>query len=312
MVSLATAEERGTSKIHTAGVIIIGDEVLNGKVWVHLNHEASKVDILLKIIDTNSAFFARWCFSLGISLKRIEVISDDGSEIMEASKRMSESYDLVVTSGGIGPTHDDVTYPSIAKAFGLELKFHEETFTRMKKLSKPHYSQPNFSWETPSPMLTARLRMVHLPIDKTRDEKSQLLYVSDDLWVPIVIVNGNVHILPGIPRLFEKLLDCLKPILLPRLTDRDGKGMHMVLFSTPLAESAVATYLTELATRLKPRGIKVGSYPRWGKKKNTVTLVGKDREYMESLVAEVEKCVQGRRVNVEGEDDSDEGEDSAS
>jgi molybdopterin-biosynthesis enzyme MoeA-like protein len=160
-------------------------------------------------------------------------------------------------------------------------------------------------------MLTARLRMVHLPINTTRVEESQIIYVSDDLWVPIVVANGNVHILPGIPRVFEKLLDCLKPVLLPRLTDPDGKGMHMIMFSTPLAESAVAPYLTELAARVEPREIKVGSYPRWGRKKNTVTLVGRDRDYMESLVGEIEKCVQGRRINVEGEDDSDNGEDKA-
>ncbi|KAI9772469.1 MAG: hypothetical protein M1840_000673 [Geoglossum simile] len=294
MTPLAAAEERGATKIRTAGAIIIGDEVLNGK-----------------IIDTNSAYFAKWCFSLGISLKRIEVISDDESEIIEATKRMSKNYDFVVTSGGIGPTHDDITYPSIAKAFDLELQHHEETFSRMKRLSKSRYSQPDFSWETPSPMLTARLRMVYLPIDTTQAEESQLIFVSDELWVPIVVVNGNIHILPGIPRLFEKLLDCLKPTLLPRLTDPDGKGMHMIMFSTPLAESEVAPYLTELAAQLEPKGIKVGSYPRWGKKSNTVTLVGRDRDYMESLVGEMEKCVKGRRISVEGEDDSESGEDEA-
>ena len=72
-----------------------------------------------------------------------------------------------------------------------------------------------------------------------------------------------------------------------------------------MAESAVAGYLTELAAKAEPKGVKVGSYPRWGKDHNTVTLVGRDREFMESLVPEVEKAVQGRRVAVEGEDDAD-------
>jgi molybdopterin-biosynthesis enzyme MoeA-like protein len=204
--------------------------------------------------------------------------------------------------------HDDITYSSVAKAFGLGLEFHQESFARMKKLSIPHPSQPNFSWDILSPSLTAKLRMVHLPLDTTRDEEGQVLFVDDKLWVPIVVVNGNIYILPGVPRLFEQLLDGLKPVLLPRLADLDGKGTHMILFSTPLGESAVAPYLTELAERVEPRGIKVGSYPRWGKKKNTVTLVGKDSDYMESLVAEIEQGVQGRRVKVEGEDDSDNGE----
>lgn len=76
--------------IHTAGCIIIGDEVLGGKT-----------------ADTNSAFFAKFCFKLGISLKRIEVLGDDESEIIEATRRMSRNYDFVVTSGGIGPTLAD-------------------------------------------------------------------------------------------------------------------------------------------------------------------------------------------------------------
>ena len=70
-----------------------------------------------------------------------------------------------------------------------------------------------------------------------------------------------------------------------------------------MAESAVAAYLAELAAKAEPKGVKVGSYPRWGKESNTVTLVGRDVEYMDSLVPEVEKAVQGHRVSVEGEDD---------
>ena len=105
------------------------------------------------------------------------------------------------------------------------------------------------------------------------------------------------------PRLFERILDGLKPKLLPRLTDPEGKGVYRILISTPLAESSVAGYLTEFASRVEPRGIKVGSYPRWEKSRNTVTLVGRDKEFMDSLVAEVESNVQGIRVGREDEAD---------
>ncbi|KAJ1708043.1 molybdopterin binding domain protein [Aspergillus flavus] len=300
----SSAVHNYTKTIHTAACLIIGDEVLGGKT-----------------IDTNSAYFAKYCFSLGIQLKRVEVIADDESEIIEAVRRMSNNYDFVVTSGGIGPTsedrpaiseanytpltsvksHDDITYESIAKAFGLKLKLHQGAFDRMKKLSKPHPMQPQFDWDTPSPGLTAKLRMVELPHDDTLSEEQQATFVADDMWVPIAIVNGNVHILPGVPRLFEKLLEHLKPTLLPRLTDPEGKGIYRYLFSTPLPESAVAPYLTDLATRTSSRGIKVGSYPRWGKKRNTVTLVGTDKDFMDSLVSEVEENVQGTRVSQEDE-----------
>ncbi|EEP75806.1 conserved hypothetical protein [Uncinocarpus reesii 1704] len=284
--SQRTALENSKRPIGTAACLIIGDEVLGGKT-----------------VDTNSAYFAKYCFSMGVQLKRVEVIADDEDEIIEAVRRMSNKYDFVVTSGGIGPTHDDITYQSIAKAFNLKLKFHEAAFERMKRLSTPKQASPDFDWDTPSPALTARLRMVHIPTDETRPLSEQAMFIDDELWIPVSIVNGNVYILPGVPSLFERILTRLKPILLPKLIDPEGKGIYRFLFATPLFESSIAEYLTSLAERVAPKGIKVGSYPRWGKKRNTVTLVGTDKEYMESLVDEIEKNVQGRRVSREDEDD---------
>lgn len=143
--------------------------------------------------------------------------------------------------------------------------------------------------------------MIRLPTDDSRDIRDQVLFVDESLWVPISVVNGNIHILPGVPKLFTQLLEGLKPRLVPRLTDPEGKGIYRLLFSTPMAESEVAGYLTQLAAKAEPRGIKVGSYPRWGRKRNSVTLVGRDKEYMDSLIPEIEKGVDGVRVN-EAED----------
>ena len=188
----------------------------------------------------------------------------------------------------------------------MPLKLHEPALERMRKLAKSHPSQPNFSYDTPSPALEAKLRMIRLPTDPALPENEQIVFVNDNLWVPISIVNGNIHILPGVPRLFEQLLDGLKPRLVPRLTDPEGKGIYRMLFSTPLAESEVATYLKELAVKVEDKGIKVGSYPRWGKSRNTVTLVGRDKALMDSLVPEVEANVKGPRVAKEDEmDDGD-------
>ena len=195
-------------------------------------------------------------------------------------------------------SHDDITYQSIAKAFGLELTLHEGALEKMKARSTPH------SYDVPSPALEAKLRMIRLPTDTSRDIEEQVLFVDEKLWVPISVANGNVHILPGVPRLFTALLDGLKPQLLPRLTDPEGKGIYRLLISTPMAESAVASYLTELAAKVEPKGVKVGSYPRWCKKRNTVTLVGRDKEFMDSLIPEVEKNVNG--IKVEKESDADE------
>ncbi|KAK0627777.1 molybdopterin binding domain-containing protein [Immersiella caudata] len=284
MASVNAADERSSRKIRTAACLIIGDETK----------------------DTNSNYMAKWCFDLGINLRRVEVIEDDESEIIEAARRMSDRYDFVVTSGGIGPTHDDITYSSIAKAFGLPLVLHEEAYALMKKISKPHPGQSDFSWDADSPARRAKLRMIELPTDANRDLSKQAIFPCEELWVPVAVVNGNVHILPGVPRLFERLLDGIKPYIVGRLVDPEGKGTVRVLISTPLPESEVAPYLTELAAVVEPKGVKVGSYPRWGKKTNTVTLVGKDKEFIESISAEVAQRVKGNVVKAEGEDDEPE------
>ncbi|KAH8884779.1 Molybdopterin binding protein [Thozetella sp. PMI_491] len=283
MAAPATPNEKNSRAISTAACLIIGDEVLNGK-----------------IADTNSTFFARWCFSLGISLKRVEVIEDDEEDIKEAVKRLSDRYDLVVTSGGIGPTHDDITYQSIANAFGLPLLEHQETFERMKKLAKRRDGEPPFDWTRDTPAREAKMRMVRMPTDTSRALDKQFIFTKDDLWVPINVVNGNIHILPGIPRLFEGMLEGLKPIIHARLI---GKSKTRVMISTPLTESQVAEYLTELQNKVKTKGVSVGSYPRWGKKRNTVTLTGMDQDYIESITPEVLQKVKGRVIKVEGEDD---------
>jgi molybdenum cofactor synthesis domain-containing protein len=92
-------------KKYTAACLIIGDEVLNGKTK-----------------DSNSHYLSKLCFSYGIQLKRIEVIPDDCGDIVKSVKNLVAAHDFVFTSGGIGPTHDDITYKSIAKAFYMPLK----------------------------------------------------------------------------------------------------------------------------------------------------------------------------------------------
>lgn len=271
--------------VHTAACLIIGDEVLNGKT-----------------VDTNSSYFAKYCFDLGIELKRIEVIADDESEIIEAARRMSKNYDFVVTSGGIGPTHDDITYPSLAAAFDSPLQLHEETARRMREISAARPNAPSYDWDTPSAMLTARMRMAQLP----SGPGTKVYFPCPSLWVPVAVVGGNVHVLPGIPRIFVLLLEGLRDIFLAEGRLDTSRKATRVMISTPMQESEVAEYLTELQERVKDRGVKVGSYPRWGATNNTITLVGSDTEYVESLVEEVEKATRGTRVTVEGENEEPE------
>lgn len=165
----------------------------------------------------------------------------------------------------------------------------------MERLAKPNRLPPGFDWNTLSPTLIAKQRMAMLPTGPSVKN----VYIAEDSWVPVCIVNYNVHILPGVPRVFELALEGLRP----SLNGRTGRKLTRVLISTPLTESEVADYLTTLQEIVKEKGVKVGSYPRWGKRKNTITLVGVDQEYLEGLVGEVEKAIGGRRVAIEGEDD---------
>jgi molybdopterin-biosynthesis enzyme MoeA-like protein len=235
---------------------------------------------------------AKYCFELGVELKRIEVIADDEGEIVEAVRRMSGNYDMVVTSGGIGPTHDDMatspsalmqTYPSIAKAFNQTLVYHEETLKRMEQMSIRKFDNTATDEAT-----IARKRMALFPKD------AEVLFPANDLWVPVVVANRNVFILPGVPRLFTTLLSSLKPLIAPCVPP--GRRQHRLIIATEEPESFIAPYLTELQNKVADEGIKVGSYPKWqgGVK---VSLLGRNLERLEELVAEVEKGIKGTRAS---------------
>lgn len=122
---------------------------------------------------------------------------------VEAARRMVENYDFVVTSGGIGPTHDDITYASLAKAFQQPLKHHEETLKRLAAYSSRRSDIKN---QTPE-QKTARERMALFPAD------AEVLFVGEDIWVPVCRLEGKLCIFPGIPGLFQTMLAGLTPYL---------------------------------------------------------------------------------------------------
>ncbi|KAF9238130.1 MoaB/Mog domain-containing protein [Melanogaster broomeanus] len=251
--------------IKTAGALIIGDEILNGKT-----------------LDRNSNYFARFCFELGIDLKRIEVIADDEDEIIEASRKMVEKYDFVITSGGIGPTHDDITYASLAKSFKQELSYHAETITRMEELIR---QRPSFTKQNEEQRIV-RKRMALFP------HAAEVLFVASDIWVPVVRLEGKLCVFPGIPSLFQKMLDNLKPFL--SLPPPEARPCRLQVF-THLPESSIAPYLTTLQKRVNSEGIRIGSYPLL-QRGVYVSLIGADRERVRELAEEVEKELQGRIV----------------
>ncbi|GAA5989111.1 hypothetical protein JCM11641_007600 [Rhodosporidiobolus odoratus] len=253
--------------VTTAACLIIGDEVLNGKTR-----------------DSNSNFFAKMCFDLGIELKRIEVIADDEDEIVEAVQRMHKAYGLVITSGGIGPTHDDITYQSIAKAFNTTLEYNEETKMRMREMSKGRY---NFDEQTDEQRI-ARERMALFPKDN-----AEVLFVQEDLWVPVVRMGGKVCIFPGVPKLFERLVEGLVSHYVP--LPPSSEKPYRVLIHTQMPESSIAPFLTKLAERVRKENVRVGSYPKLLAGVD-VSLIGKDMSRLEELSKEVIQELEGELV----------------
>ncbi|CAG8619773.1 12503_t:CDS:2 [Ambispora gerdemannii] len=263
----------------TAACLVIGDEILNGKT-----------------VDTNSGYFAKFCFDLGIDVKRIEVIPDEEDTIIEAVRRLSSNYDFVVTSGGVGSTHDDITYPSIAHAFGLELVYHKQTMDRMIGSMKNH---PLLKKKLSAEVTTANKRMTLFPTP------SLVVYPNETIWVPIVIVNNNVHILPGIPSLFRGLLGEFD-----KYFAQQGEKFIRVFVRTYQPESFIAPVLTEVQKKVAHLGVKVGSYPKWTNEKRWVVVSFLAREKRKSVVEELAKEV-AEKINgyiINTSDDPEESE----
>jgi len=256
--------------IKTAAALIIGDEILNGKT-----------------LDRNSNYFARYCFEYGIELKRIEVIADDEDEIIEASRRMVNTYDFVITSGGIGPTHDDITYASLARSFGQSLVHHQETLHRMQEMSKQRWGT-SLAQQNPE-QRAARERMALFP------DKAEVLFIAPDVWVPVVRLEGKLCVFPGIPKLFQRMLTGLTPFLpLPPPSERPCR--QQIFTSQP--ESSIAPFLTDLQARTKSQGIRVGSYPLLARGVY-VSLIGRDPAAVQGFAQEVVAKLEGKLVTEE-------------
>ncbi|KAG2217823.1 hypothetical protein INT45_005424 [Circinella minor] len=256
-----------THQTVTAAACIIGDEILNGKTR-----------------DSNAHFLAKYLFDCGIDLKRVEIIGDDYNDIAEAVTRLSSQHDLVFTSGGIGPTHDDLTYDAIARAYSLPTEVDQETCTAMQKVMTARDPY----WK----MTDARKRMAIFP-----SPAKILRTCPEELWVPVVVVNDNIHILPGIPRLFERLMETMKDRFENIAKERGVARYYRVQIATRKPEGDIATLLTEAQNRVADQHIKIGSYPKWGKGPDgarvVVSIVGRDEDAIKSIGNEILAGVNG-------------------
>jgi len=219
----------------SAGLLIIGNEILSGKV-----------------VDTNSPFLAGELRELGVDLERILVVPDEIEIIAAEVRRMSEDYDHVFTSGGIGPTHDDLTMDGVALAFELSLKLNSTIWERIQRSQQ---GPPN----------EAMKKMAIVPDGCD-------IIDAGDLWFPVVKVK-NVYVFPGIPQLFEKKFHSIR--------DRfSGVPIRLTRIFVTHHESEIAEDLHALL-REYPE-LMLGSYPRIGEADYRVmlTLESRDSDYL--------------------------------
>jgi molybdenum cofactor synthesis domain-containing protein len=244
----ADAGDQVPAKVVTACVLIIGNEILSGRTQ-----------------DENLAFLAKGLNEAGIRLREARVIPDDADEIVATVNEVRRKFDHVFTTGGIGPTHDDITSGCIAKAFGVPLVVHPEA----RRLLEGHYP--------PGGLNEARLRMAQVP------EGASLLPNPISRAPGFQI--GNVYVLPGVPQIMQAIFSELRHRL---------KGGDKVLsrsVSCALAEGTIAKGLAELQDRYSD--LEIGSYPYFRRSDFGTTLVlrGTDRVRLEAATEELKALI---------------------
>jgi molybdenum cofactor synthesis domain-containing protein len=207
-----------TSKIWTAALVVIGDEILSGRTQ-----------------DKNVAQVATWLNDQGIRLAEVRVVPDDQERIVAAVNELRRAYDYLFTTGGIGPTHDDITVDAIAAAFGVPVVIHPEARTVLE----------DYYRDRPGGLNAARLRMARVP------DGAELL-LNPASGAPGVKI-ANVYVLAGVPYIAASILEGLTGKL------EGGRPIVSVTVGARAAESEVADLLRE--TEAAFPGVAIGSYP---------------------------------------------------
>lgn len=203
---------------YSAALIIIGNEILSGRTQ-----------------DTNTIWIAERLTDRGIVLGQVRVIPDIEEEIIETVNSVRKKFDYVFTTGGIGPTHDDITAESIAKAFGVELEQNERAFQMLEE----HYGLAELT--------EPRIKMSMIPVGAR-------LIPNPVTAAPGFIVE-NVHVMAGVPRIMQAMLDHVLGMI------EAGKPIMSNTIACSLAESTVAKDLSELQAQF-PK-LQMGSYPHY-------------------------------------------------
>jgi molybdenum cofactor synthesis domain-containing protein len=225
-----------------AGIILIGNEILSGKVT-----------------DANAAYLCRELRALGVDVRRIVVIPDDVALIAEEVSAFAKAFDVVFTSGGVGPTHDDVTIEGVARAMSVPVVRHPELVALLERYYRGKLTE-------------AALRMAEIP------EGAELV-TGGTLRFPTILMR-NVYVLPGVPEIFRQKFDALRE----RFRDQP---IHLRNVFVRIGEGTLADYLNRLLEAFPL--LQLGSYPEFSNPEYQVkvTLESRDRGYLEQALGDL-------------------------
>jgi molybdenum cofactor synthesis domain-containing protein len=225
----------------TAGIILIGNEILSGKIR-----------------DENAAYLCRELRALGVDVRRIAVIPDEVGLIADEVATFTKAFDLVFTSGGVGPTHDDVTMEGVARAMAVPVVRHPDLVMLLERYYRGNVTE-------------AALRMAEIP------EGAELV-TGGTLRFPTILMR-NVYVLPGVPEIFRQKFDALRE----RFRDQP---IHLKNVFVRIGEGMLAEYLNRLLQSFPL--LQLGSYPEFSNPEYQVkvTLESRDRGYLEQALGD--------------------------
>ncbi|MGO4668504.1 competence/damage-inducible protein A [Bosea sp. 2RAB26] len=239
----------------TAAILVIGDEILSGRTK-----------------DKNIGYIAEYLTNIGIELRQVRVVPDSLDEIVSAVNALRSRYTYVFTTGGIGPTHDDITADSVAAAFGVPINVDPRAVAMLSERFPP--DQLN----------EARMRMARIP------EGGELIANSVSKAPGFII--ANVIVMAGVPAIMQAMLDVVGPTL------KTGTRILSDTVRAGLREGDIGTALGEIA-QAHPQ-VAIGSYPFWSETgpDTNVVVRSRDPEKLDQAMAAVKQMIEHERARL--------------
>jgi len=238
-----------------AAILIIGNEILSGRTQ-----------------DTNTGTLANWLNSIGVKVNEVRIVPDIEKKIIDTLDILRSENDYVFTTGGIGPTHDDITAQSVAKAFGLKYEIHKEAF----KILEAYYKPGEFN--------EGRQKMVWMP------ENAELI-LNPTSGAPGFSVK-NVFCLPGVPSILKSMLGGLKNKIV------GGQPILSHTISLRTVESEIASSLTKVQDKNKE--VEIGSYPFFhaGKLGVSIVLRSEDQSKIDLCNSQILEFIKEKKIEI--------------